>query len=166
MSRELINRITLKKDGVYLSHKSSNCDENYYSHKVNFLFDAYWRGGQKGLDIEIIKLLEAGNEVRGNHKSIIPYKNVMRDFYSFGKYPQKSKIYNYQTLALDKNYDEVKVGMSKDDLLKKIEELRGELYSELADDVARYREELNQEKHKDKEEVIEEVVEETEEILE
>jgi len=167
MSRELINRITLKKDGVYLSHKSSNCDESYYSHKVNYLFDAYWRGGQKGLDIEIIKLLEAGNELRGNHKSIIPYKNVMRDFYTFGKYPQKSKIYNYQTLALDKNYDEVKVGMSKEDLLKKIEELRGELYSELADDVAKYRNELKQENQKEKEEVIEEAEqEETEEILE
>ena len=166
MSRELINRITLKKDGVYLSHKSNNCDENYYSNKVEFLFDAYWRGGQKGLDIEIIKLLEAGNELRGNHKSIIPYKRVMQDYYTFGKYPIKSQIYNYQTLALDNNYDEGKVGMSKKNLLGKIEELRSKLYSELADDVAKYRAELKQENVKEKEEVIEEVIEETQEILE
>ncbi len=166
MSKELINRITLKKDGVYLSHKSNNSDESYYSNKVNFLFDAYWRGGQKGLDIEIIKILEEGNELRGNHKSIIPYKRVMQDFYTFGKYPKKSTIYNYQMLALDKNYDEFKVGMSKDNLLKKIEELKGELYSELADDVSKYREELKQENNKEKKEVIEENLEETEEILE
>ena len=47
---ELVNRITVKKDGVYLSTHSRNDTAPYSSHRVGFLSDAYAEGGQKELD--------------------------------------------------------------------------------------------------------------------
>lgn len=158
MRKKLINRITLKNDGVYVSCKDKNTSDFYRSQKINYLFDAYWRGGQKELDIEIIKLLECGNELRGNHKSIQPYKKIMQDFYMFGKYPQKSKIYNYQTLLLDKNFDEKNVGMSKVELENEIKKLRKSLYSDLADGVEKNRREYKEiDKKIEKQEIEEEI---------
>lgn len=47
MSRELINRITRKKDGVYISTHSSNDDAPYHSVKIDFLTDIYNQEVQK-----------------------------------------------------------------------------------------------------------------------
>ena len=41
MGYPLINRITVKKDGVYFSHKENNDSEPYYSSKINGATKAY-----------------------------------------------------------------------------------------------------------------------------
>ena len=49
MSTELINRITVKKDGVYLSSHSSNDTSPYHSWRCKGLSEIYGVEGQKGL---------------------------------------------------------------------------------------------------------------------
>ena len=74
MSSELINRITIKKDGIYISTHSRNDTSPYTSIKVDFLTEAYKEKGQKELDKIIIDMCFNYCELRGNHKSILPYK--------------------------------------------------------------------------------------------
>lgn len=74
MSSELINRISIKKDGVYISTHSRNDTSPYTSVKVNFLTEAYKEKGQEELDKKIIDMCFNYCELRGNHKSILPYK--------------------------------------------------------------------------------------------
>lgn len=76
MGIELINRITVKKDGVYVSRHSSNDTAPYSSHRVGFLSEAYAEGGQKELDKQIFKLLYDYAELRGTHESVVRYRNV------------------------------------------------------------------------------------------
>lgn len=76
MGFELINRITVKKDGVYLSTHSSNDTSPYYSHRIGFLSDAYAEGGQKELDKKIFELLYTNAQLRGKHESILRYQEV------------------------------------------------------------------------------------------
>lgn len=73
---ELVNRITVKKDGVYLSTHSRNDSAPYSSHRVGFLSDAYAEGGQKELDKQIFMLLYDHVELRGTHESVVRYRNV------------------------------------------------------------------------------------------
>ena len=77
MSSELINRISIKKDGVYVSTHSSNDTSPYASVKVKSLSEAYKKDGQKGLDKEIIDMCFYNCELRGNHKSVLPYKEAI-----------------------------------------------------------------------------------------
>lgn len=74
MSTELINRITIKKDGVYISTHSSNDTSPYHSVKIDMLTEAYMKGGQRELDLKIVDMLFSFCDLRGSHKSIIPYK--------------------------------------------------------------------------------------------
>ena len=73
---ELVNRITVKKDGVYLSTHSKNDTALYSSHRVGFLSDAYAVGGQKELDKQIFMPLYDQVELRGTHESVVRYRNV------------------------------------------------------------------------------------------
>lgn len=50
MSTELINRITVKKDGVYLSSHSSNDTAPFHSWRCKSLSEIYAAEGQAGLD--------------------------------------------------------------------------------------------------------------------
>ena len=68
MSTELINRITIKKDGVYLSSHSSNDTSPFHSWRCGGLSDIYVAEGQKGLDREVIRMLYEYAELRGSHK--------------------------------------------------------------------------------------------------
>lgn len=77
MGYELINRITVKKDGVYISSHSSNDDCPYRSHRIDFLSKIYADEGQKGLDREIICMLLDYAMLRGNHKSVERYRKVL-----------------------------------------------------------------------------------------
>lgn len=54
MSTELINRITVKKDGVYLSSHSSNDTAPFHAWRCNSLSEIYAAEGQAGLDREIV----------------------------------------------------------------------------------------------------------------
>lgn len=77
MSVELINRITIKKDGVYVSTHSSNDTSPYYSSKIDFLTKAFNEKGQEGLDKEIIDMCFSNCSLRGNHKSIVVYSKAI-----------------------------------------------------------------------------------------
>lgn len=78
MSRELINRITIKKDGVYLSSRSSNDSRNYRSNKIKSLSKIYDKDGQRGLDKEIINMILNYAEFRGSHKSVERYRKLFK----------------------------------------------------------------------------------------
>jgi len=54
MSTEFINRITVKKDGVYISSHSSNDTAPFHSWRCKGLSEIYAAEGQKGLDREIV----------------------------------------------------------------------------------------------------------------
>lgn len=77
MSTELINRITIKKDGVYLSSHSSNDTSPYHSFRCESLSEIYAAEGQAGLDREIIRMLYEYAELRGSHKSLARYRYAM-----------------------------------------------------------------------------------------
>lgn len=141
MGIELINRITIKKNAVYLSHKSINDSDIFHSSEQSRLTKIYQTKGRKELDKEIMKMLTDYAQLRGKHKSIIPYQKVLNDYYKVGKYPLKTQIYNYQTLFYDKEYDESKVGMPKDVLKEKLNSMENEFYNQLASDVEKYRKE-------------------------
>lgn len=74
MSTELINRITVKKDGVYVSSHSSNDTSPYHSWRCKGLSEIYDAEGQKGLDREVIRMLYEYAELRGSHKSLERYR--------------------------------------------------------------------------------------------
>lgn len=77
MSWELINRITVKKDGVYISSHSSNDTAPFHSWRSDSLSGIYDTQGQKGLDLEIVRMLCEYCQLRGSHKSVERYRRVM-----------------------------------------------------------------------------------------
>lgn len=77
MGRELINRMSIKKDGVYISTKSSNCDEPYRAVYNEYLSKAYLNEGILGLDKIMWELLLDYVKIRGNHPSLMKYKRVI-----------------------------------------------------------------------------------------
>lgn len=79
MSIELINRITIKKDGVYISTHSNNDTSPYHSVKIDMLTEAYLTGGQRELDLNIVDMLFSFCDLRGSHKSVVPYKNAIHN---------------------------------------------------------------------------------------
>ena len=79
MSVELINRITFKKDGIYISTHSSNCDSPYYSAKSDYLTKAYISGGIGGLDRAVISMYFSNCDFRGSHESIMPYRIAINE---------------------------------------------------------------------------------------
>ena len=74
MSVELINRITFKKDGIYISTHSSNDDSPYHSVKSDYLTKAYITGGINGLDKAVISMYFSNCDFRGSNESIMPYR--------------------------------------------------------------------------------------------
>ena len=75
MSREWINRISIKKDGVSISSKSSNVSGPYETYKSEPFSRIYAEKGQRGLDLDIGELALHGYiELRGNHHSLSRYQ--------------------------------------------------------------------------------------------
>lgn len=70
MSTEFINRITVKKDGVYISSHSSNDTAPFHSWRCKGLSEIYAAEGQKGLDREIVCMLYEYAQLRGSHKCL------------------------------------------------------------------------------------------------
>lgn len=101
MSRELINRITRKKDGIYISTHSSNDDAPYHSVKIDFLTDVYNKEGQKGLDREIISMLFNFAELRGSHHSLQRYLYASNSKYTENVYKEYTDKMNYYYEKLD-----------------------------------------------------------------
>ena len=96
MSRELINRITRKKDGIYISTHSSNDDAPYHSVKIDSLTKVYEQEGQKGLDREIINMLFNYAELRGSHHSLQKYMYAYNSKYANNLYKEYiNKVNHY-----------------------------------------------------------------------
>lgn len=77
MSSELINRISIKKDGVYVSTHSNNDTSPYHSCKIEYLTEIYKEKGQFELDKEIINMCFYNCQLRGTHKSVLPFINAI-----------------------------------------------------------------------------------------
>lgn len=105
MGKELINRITKKKDGIYVSTHSSNDDAPYHSVKIDSLTNIYKQEGQKGLDREIISMLFNYTELRGSHHSLQRYLYAYNSKYAekwYKKYTDKMNYYYEKLDDIDK----------------------------------------------------------------
>lgn len=125
MSTELINRITIKKDGVYISTHSSNDTSPFYSTKNDFLTDTYNKQGQEGLDKAIIDLCFYNCELKGNHKSIVSYKEAI-----------EKAIYDKDFIEIRNEYNELSdkvfdIANGFDEYKKLPKEQRDQLYEEI-----------------------------------
>lgn len=135
MSYELINRITIKKDGVYVSSHSNNDTSSYISHRIPFLTEAYNSGGRRELDRVILGMLYSNWELRGNHKSLERYRYVLN-------HPTAIREYRNYVDAEEELYDLlVQHGKENDIYKEKVKELtekKNKLYSLLADLCSEY----------------------------
>lgn len=74
---DLVNRITVKKDGVYLSSRDSEEKQQYRSHISESLTKVFMEGGQRALDQKIFEMLDCMEiETRGNHASVRRYEDT------------------------------------------------------------------------------------------
>lgn len=79
MGRELINRITIKKDGrVVISTKSSNDTSPYSATEIESLTKISREKGMAELDKEIIRMCFSYCELRGTHPSVLKYVDFLR----------------------------------------------------------------------------------------
>lgn len=135
MSTELINRITVKKDGVYLSSHSSNDTAPFHAWRCDSLSDIYAAEGRKGLDREIIRMLYEYAELRGRHKSLERYRYAVNS-------PEAHAIYQRYIDQINDRYESLEKA-DKDSVWYKPTEkakeyraferdMREKMYSELA----------------------------------
>lgn len=82
MGYEKINRITKKKDGIYISSKSSNDSMPFRSWKCDFLTEEYDNNGDEGLIKALFSLFTDNCEPYGWHKSIEPFRCILSDNYT------------------------------------------------------------------------------------
>ena len=100
MSTELINRITVKKDGVYLSSHSSNDTAPFHAWRCKSLSEIYAADGQAGLDREIVCMLYEYAQLRGSHKSLDRYRYAIES-------PAAHAIYKKYTDQIDDKYEQM-----------------------------------------------------------
>ena len=141
MSTELINRITVKKDGVYVSSHSSNDTSPYHSWRCRGLSEIYDAEGQKGLDREVIRMLYEYAELRGSHKSLERYRYA-KDA------PAARAIYQKFTDQINERYEGLDEADQKTVWYKPTEkakeyrayerEMREKMYSEIAERCREY----------------------------
>ena len=74
MGLEYINRISYKKDGVYVSTKSSNDDMPYHVIKLDDVSETYLTEGKEKADLELAKMFMDYCEPRGSHKSVQKFR--------------------------------------------------------------------------------------------
>jgi hypothetical protein len=98
MSTELINRIVVNKDGVHLSSHSSNDDMPFHLWRCDSLSEIYAQKGQKGLDLEIVRMLYEYAQLRGNHRSLERYRYATDS-------PQAHAIYKKYTDQINDRYE-------------------------------------------------------------
>ena len=141
MSTELINRITVKKDGVYVSSHSSNDTSPYHSWRCRGLSEIYDAEGQKGLDREVIRMLYEYAELHGSHKSLARY-HYAKDA------PAAHAIYQKYMDKIDDRYGQMDEADQKSVWYKPPEkakeyrayerEMRDKMYSEIAERCGEY----------------------------
>lgn len=74
---EIISRILIKKDGVYLSSHSACDGEPFRSWRNEELSEAYAAGGKTGLDRAVIEMLCSGANLHGPHPSLARYRYAL-----------------------------------------------------------------------------------------
>lgn len=133
MGYELINRITVKKDGVYISSHSNNDTAPFHSHRIETLSKVYAEEGQKGLDREIFNMICNYAELRGNHKSVQRYESILNT-------PEALHLYHNYRDETDKRYvalsaeGEMSYGSEKYEEYEKFDnELKYNLYTAFAE---------------------------------
>ena len=141
MSTELINRITVKKDGVYISSHSSNDTAPFHSWRCKGLSEIYAAEGQKGLDREIVCMLYEYAQLRGSHKSLDRYRYALDSL-------QAQKIYKKYSDMIDERYESLDEADKKTVWYKLTEkakeyrayesEMRKKMYCEIAERCEEY----------------------------
>lgn len=141
MSTELINRITVKKDGVYISSHSSNDTAPFHSLRCKGLSEIYAAEGQKGLDREIVCMLYEYAQLRGSHKSLDRYRYAIDSL-------QAQKIYKKYSDMIDERYESLDEADKKTVWYKLTEkakeyrayesEMRKKMYCEIAERCEEY----------------------------
>ena len=141
MSTELINRITVKKDGVYISSHSSNDTAPFHSWRCKGLSEIYAAEGQKGLDREIVCMLYEYAQLRGSHKSLDRYRYAIDSL-------QAQKIYKKYSDMIDERYESLDEADKKTVWYKPTEkakeyraferEMRNKMYAEIAERCGEY----------------------------
>ncbi len=141
MSTELINRITIKKDGVYLSSHSSNDTAPFHAWRCKSLSEIYAAEGQTGLDREIIRMLYEYAELRGTHKSLSRYRYAVNS-------PEARAIYQRYTNLINDRYEQMDKADQETIWYKPTEkakeyniyenDMRNKMYSELAEKCGEY----------------------------
>lgn len=96
MSIELINKLTIKNNEVYVSTHSSNDTASFHSVISSFLTEAFRKEGQDGLDRAIISMCLDNWEIRGSHSSIEAYKEAIN-----------KAIYEKEFIDIRNQYDEL-----------------------------------------------------------
>lgn len=141
MSTELINRITVKKDGVYISSHSSNDTAPFHSWRCKGLSEIYAAEGHKGLDREIVCMLYEYAQLRGSHKSLDRYRYAIDSL-------QAQKIYKKYSDMIDERYESLDEADKKTVWYKLTEkakeyrayesEMRKKMYCEIAERCEEY----------------------------
>ena len=141
MSTELINRITVKKDGVDISSHSSNDTAPFHSWRCKGLSEIYAAEGQKGLDREIVCMLYEYAQLRGSHKSLDRYRYAIDSL-------QAQKIYKKYSDMIDERYESLDEADKKTVWYKLTEkakeyrayesEMRKKMYCEIAERCEEY----------------------------
>ena len=141
MSTELINRITVKKDGVYLSSHSSNDTEPFHAWRCKSLSEIYAAEGQAGLDREIVCMLYEYAQLRGSHKSLDRYRYAIDSL-------QAREIYKKYSDMIDERYESLSEADKKTVWYKPTEkakeyraferEMRNKMYAEIAERCGEY----------------------------
>ena len=141
MSTELINRITVKKDGVYISSHSSNDTAPFHSWRCKGLSEVYAAEGQKGLDREIVCMLYEYAQLRGSHKSLNRYRYAIDSL-------QAREIYKKYSNMIDERYESLSDADKETVWCKPTEkakecrayesEMRKKMYAEIAERCEEY----------------------------
>lgn len=135
MSTELINRITVKKDGVYLSSHSSNDTAPFHSWRCKGLSEIYAAEGRKGLDREIIRMLYEYAQLRGTHPSLSRYRYATESPEAHAVYKKYSDQINDRYEQMDKA-DQDTIWYKPTEKAKEYNayenDMRNKMYSELA----------------------------------
>lgn len=137
MSRELVNRISFKKDGVYVSTHSSNDIAPYHSTKLKNVSEVYLKEGRGQAERILIEIFLNNVELRGNNPSIIPYKKALEDYYNNTENVNLNKIREYEDILY--GFRENTLDLTREELKKKIINLKAENEDWILDKVLKYR---------------------------
>ncbi len=99
MGIEYINRITVKKDGVYISTKSNNDGYPYHSVRLEEMSRIYAEEGKDAYEKELLRMIQSYCELRGSHKSLEKYRYAL---YSLKAEQIEEKFYNKKQVVMQR----------------------------------------------------------------